>query len=85
MSDASNRLFVGIYPAGVSYADRSREAHGDYARVAFLPYSTLKLEIMRGADPALVKQARAHAATLQARAGETFKVSACGQTVRLGP
>lgn len=80
----SDRLFIGVYPEGIVYADRSREKHGDYARVAFLPYRTLVLDVDKGADPKLVEQARAHAATLQARKGELYEVSTCGQTVRLG-
>lgn len=79
-----DRLFVGIFPAGVSYADRGREEHGDYARVAFLPYRTLELEESPGADPGLLAQARVHAASLQARRGQELRVSTCGQTVRLG-
>lgn len=80
----SDRLFIGLYPAGVVYADRSRERGGDYARVAFLPYRTLVLDVDKGADPMMVEEARAHAATLQARRGEDLQVSSCGQTVRLG-
>src|SRR3546814_11285018 len=32
------RIFSGIYPAGIVYADRTRQKGGDYARLAFLPY-----------------------------------------------
>src|SRR3546814_11083186 len=37
------RIFSGIYPAGIVYADRTRQTGGDYARLAFLPYDTLAL------------------------------------------
>lgn len=77
-------LFIGILPGGVSYADRDHEEHGEYARVAFLPYDTLALSVEAGARPSLVEEARAHAATLQSRKGQLFPISACGQTVRLG-
>ena len=40
-----DRLFIGLFPAGVVYADRKVERHGDYKRLAFLSYDTLKLEV----------------------------------------
>jgi hypothetical protein len=75
-------LFIGIFPAGISYADRTREEYGDYARLAFLPYSTLKLDVRDNCPPALRAEIEAHAATL--KAGDSFRVSTCGQTVQLG-
>lgn len=39
------RLFVGMYPCGIVYSDRAKTEYGDYQKVAFLPYNTLKLEI----------------------------------------
>lgn len=91
---ASERLFIGVYPTGISYADRSQEEHGDYKSVAFLPYDTLELEV-RDPDSPLLAEVRADAAKLKARKGELFAVSttgqadvaaglATGQTVRLG-
>ena len=81
---ASERLFVGVYPAGISYADRSREKHGDYARCAFLPFGSLKLEV----EPDCPRDLRAFivkdAAKIQARRGEQYVVSGSGQTVLLG-
>jgi hypothetical protein len=79
-----DRLFIGIFPAGISYADRTREEHGDYKQVAFLSYATLKIEWRGRPDAAIRAEVEAHAATMRARAGGTFTVSACGQTVRLG-
>jgi hypothetical protein len=81
---SSDRLFVGVFPAGISYAARGREVDGDYARVAFLPYATLALEVVPGADKRLVAAARAHAAKIRARRGEEYPIDACGHTVRLG-
>lgn len=40
-----DRLFSGVYPCGIVYADRYREKGGDYARLAFLPYDTLQLSM----------------------------------------
>jgi hypothetical protein len=79
----ADRLFVGVYPAGFVYADRAREEHGDYKKVAFLPYSTLELEVRDPKSP-LLALVRAHAAKIQARRGEQYVVSGAGQTVLLG-
>jgi hypothetical protein len=40
-------LFIGLFPAGVSYANRNVEENGDYKRLAFLPYDTLALEVQK--------------------------------------
>lgn len=78
-----DRLFIGIFPTGISYADRATEEHGDYAKVAFLSYESLELEIRRPRSP-LLPLIREDAARMQARRGEDFQVSTAGQTVRLG-
>lgn len=92
----AERLFIGNYPGGMVYADRSREKHGDYARVAFLPWNSLVLQVEPGADPSLVALAEQSAAAYQSRRGQLHALSAtalrdadgnligCGQTVRLG-
>lgn len=79
-----DRLFVGVYPTGIVYADRSREEHGDYKRLAFLPYRTLELEWSKGVPADLKKRIESDARVIQARRGEEFQVSTAGQTVRLG-
>ena len=79
----SDRWFSGIYPAGIVYADRAIEIDHDYKRVAFLPYATLELEIADPASP-LLDRVKADAAAMQARRGEHFRISSCGQTVLLG-
>lgn len=84
MPTTSDRLFIGTYPCGLVYADRATEAHGDYKRLAFLPYSTLKLEMEKDCPTDLQARILAHAATLQAKRGEQYQVSTCGQTVTLG-
>jgi hypothetical protein len=80
----SERLFIGVYPTGISYADRSREKHGDYARCAFLSFRTLDLEIEPDCSAALRTLIVKDAAKIQARRGEQYQVSASGQTVLLG-
>lgn len=80
-----DRLFIGVYPAGIVYADRATTVDGDYARIAFLPYSTLQLEWSKGQfPPELCRQIVEHAATIAARRGQPFEVSSSGQTVVLG-
>lgn len=79
-----DRLFVGVFPTGISYADRGREKHGDYARCAFLPFGTLELEMEPDCPRELRAEITRHAKRIQARRGEKFETSASGQYVILG-
>lgn len=79
-----DRLFIGIYPGGIIYADRARDKHGDYARAAFLDYRTLSLSIESDCPDELRTVIISLAKDIQAKKGEMFRVSACGQTVVLG-
>ncbi|RTL35829.1 MAG: hypothetical protein EKK53_23825 [Burkholderiales bacterium] len=78
------RLFIGVYPAGLVYADRLREVGGDYARLAFLPYDTLDLQLSADCPAELRQAVSAHADRMRAKRGQAFQVSTCGQTVILG-
>ena len=81
----TDRLFSGVYPTGIVYADKEREVDGDYMRVAFLPYNTLRLQWSPGNHPReLVDAIEQDAAAIIARRGEAFEVSSSGQTVILG-
>jgi hypothetical protein len=82
--EAADRLFVGISPCGISYADRMTEDHRDYKRLAFLPYATLELEVRKRCHPAPLQQISEHAAEMQVKGGQEFQISTCGQTVLLG-
>jgi len=80
-------LFVGVFPGGLSYADRTREESGDYARLAFLPYRTLRLETypaFRTAPKCVRDAITASARDMEARRGHHYDVSAVGQKVMLG-
>src|SRR5262245_36376077 len=79
-----DRIFIGVYPGGIVYADRKVERNGDYKRLAFLAYSTLELKIERDCPKKLRPIIEAFAAGVQARRGEAFAISASGQTVILG-
>lgn len=83
-STEDSRLFIAKFPTGIGYADRSKEEHGDYKRVAFLYYRTLRFEPEKNANRELIEQARQHAVAIQAMRGQEFRVSASGQTVLLG-
>lgn len=79
------RLFAGVYPTGIVYADREREIDGDYMRVAFLPYSTLELQWAPGQHPRELRdEVELDAARLQSMRGQEFQVSTSGQTITLG-
>ena len=76
------RLFIGIYPAGVVYSDRNVVRNGDYKRLAFLSYATLRLTIEPDCSPAFAKLIREDA--VYYRKGEEMLVSTCGHRVILG-
>jgi hypothetical protein len=80
----NNRLFIGVFPAGLSFADRGREEHGEYARLAFMPYATLEAEYSKSCPPELRTEIEGHVADMQRRRGEQYRISAVGQTVTLG-
>jgi hypothetical protein len=78
------RLFIGVFPAGIVYADRHNEVAGDYKRLGFLSFATLKLDVERSCPADLRKRIELDAAATQAKRGQTMTVSTCGQTVMLG-
>lgn len=80
---AKEDLFIAIFPGGIGYCDTSKEEHGDYKKIAFLGYRSLELEI-HAPKSKLLPEIRAHAARIQAKRGQQFVVSGCGQTVTLG-
>ena len=78
-----NRLFKGIFPTGICYADRKTLVKNDYLRVAFLFFDTLKLEL-HNPPPELLPEIEADAAEIQASKGQSFQIDSCGHTVMLG-
>lgn len=80
----NQRLFIGTYPAGIVYSDREKEVHGDYKRLAFLPYDTLKLEVERGCPGELEVEIVNHARTIQCQVGQHYRTSETGSEVLLG-
>jgi hypothetical protein len=80
----AERLFCGVYPGGLVFADRGREKGGDYARLAFMPYETLEARIEPDCPKDLRPLIEETVKGMQARRGEPFEISTCGQTVMLG-
>ncbi|MDG3444605.1 hypothetical protein [Nitrospirillum amazonense] len=78
------RLFCGVTSTGLIWADRSREKHGDYKRLAFMAFSTLELSFEKDCGAAFRQLIGEDAAPIQARRGEPFEVSTAGQTITLG-
>jgi len=77
-------LFRGVFPTGISYADRCHEVNGDYKKLAFLPFSTLELRFEKNCPEEFKSLITTHAAEIQAKRGEEYQVSESGQTVLLG-
>ena len=78
------RIFAGIFPTGISYADRQKEEYGDYKKLAFLSFQTLVLEFRKDCPAEFRSEIQEAAAKIQARRGLLYEISTCGQTVMLG-
>ena len=79
-----DRLFVAVWSTGIGYADKTVEVDGDYKRLGFLPYHTLKLQIYDGCPDDLKEQIELDAQAIINKRGEQFAISASGQYVTLG-
>jgi hypothetical protein len=80
----AERIFSGVYPCGIVYADRQNEKSGDYKRLAFLSYSTLELDLEADCPFELQLIIVNDAKRIQSMKGQPFEISTCGQTVTLG-
>ncbi len=79
------RLFIGVFPCGLAYSDRTIEVDHDYKRLAFLPFQTLNLEWRcNDCPPEIAAVIRSEEAQMQARRGQQYQVDASGHTVTLG-
>lgn len=76
-----DRLFAGVYPCGIVYADRHNEEHGDYKRLAFLPFEGMELEVEKDCPPEL--EARIRESAKRYEGLDTLQISASGQTTKL--
>jgi hypothetical protein len=73
-----SRLFAGVYPGDIVYADRYIEVAGDYKRLAFLAYDTLALSIEKDCPADLRARIVADAVTFQAKRGQRFSIDSSG-------
>lgn len=79
----TERLFCGVFPGGLVWADRGREKAGDYAKVAFMPYDTLEAKFEADCPKGFIPLIQEEVKRMQARRGEAFPLSA-SQSVILG-
>jgi len=79
-----DRLFIGCFATGIAYADRHHELGGDYKRLGFLRFSDLELTVEADCPADLARRIELHAAELQARRGQTYRITTSGQTITLG-
>ena len=84
-TDPERRLFIGIYPGGVVYSDRWFERHHDYMRLAFLPYTTLRVEFQDDCPADLRAEIEQHVREMNLQVGQQFQISSTGQSITLGP
>ncbi|KKM17106.1 hypothetical protein LCGC14_1679090 [marine sediment metagenome] len=84
MARTNARLFMGVYPTGIVYADKSREKDGDYARCAFLSFSTLELQWEEDCPGDLRAEIERDAERIQSMRGQPYPIDASGNTVILG-
>jgi len=77
-------IFLCIMPTGWWWSDRTREEHGDYAKLAFLSFSKLELEIYDRCPDEWRDRIETKAAEFQAMKGQDYQISTAGQTIRLG-
>lgn len=76
-------IFIGCYPTGLVYADRTRERHGDYVRLAYLNCRTLSLELEPDCPASLRERIEEHAGSMQSRRGQPFAIAG-NVTITLG-
>lgn len=79
-----SRIMGAKFSTGIYWADTTREEHGDYKRLAHLPYHTLELKFETDCPPELREQIKTAAAKIQAMRGQEYQVTTSGQTVTLG-
>ena len=80
----NERIFSGVYPTGIIWADRFNEEHGDYKRLAYLNFKTLELQIEKSCPKDLISFIQADAKLIQDKKGENYQVSTSGQFIKLG-
>ena len=80
----TDRIFRGVFSTGIVWADRTREKHGDYARLCFLPFGTLEPQFENDCPGNLRVRILEEVEGYQARRGESIAIDSCGNTRILG-
>lgn len=80
----NERIFSGVYPTGIVWADRYTEKNGDYKRLAYLNFGTLILEIENDCPNNLILSIESDAKEIQDKKGQEYQISTSGQTITLG-
>lgn len=70
-----DRLHISSRATGLIYADKSRARNGDYVRLAYLDYETLRLHVDKDCPTALRLRIESDAAHMQRRKGERFQIA----------
>ena len=79
-----DRLFAGVYPEGIVYADTATEENGDYKRLAFLSFRLLELAIVADCPADLKAQIEQDARLIQEKVGQEYPTDCCGHKITLG-
>jgi len=82
--DIKARIFVGVYPEGLMFADKLVELHGDYRHLGFLSYRTLKLTVYKECPGYLIPVVVEMAQPYIDKRGERFETDGAGHSVILG-
>ena len=74
---SEQRLFIGIYPCTIVFADRFHEDErtNDYKRLASLPYRELVVQFEPDCPADLRAEIEDHAAGIIARRGQRFQIA----------
>ena len=84
VQEAKERLFIGVYTTGLSYSDKGVEEHGDYKKLGYFNYASLKLDIEKDCPPQMAALILDDANRMQKQAGQLFNTSSIGNPVLLG-
>lgn len=77
-------LFIGVFPTGWIFCDRSIEKHGDYLHVAFQPFDTLQVKYRNDCPYNMRMTIESVAYEHFQMSGQEYQVSTSGQTRLLG-
>jgi|LSQX01.3.fsa_nt_gb hypothetical protein len=77
-------LFIGVYPTGWSYSDKTNASSGDFKRLAFQYFDTLELKVYDDKDANKIELIKLLADKNVKMAGEYYQITSSGQKIKLG-